>query len=47
MQKVTGEAAEDRKGKVFRCTDSALFKKPHAVTQELSIADETTELFRQ
>lgn len=46
MQEVRGKAAEDRVGKGFRSTDSALFQKPHAVTQELSIADETTELFR-
>lgn len=46
MQEVRGKADEDRVGKGFRNTDSALFQKPHAVTQELSIADETTELFR-
>lgn len=44
MQEVRGKAAEDRVGKGFRSTDSALFQKLHAVTQELSIADETTEL---
>lgn len=47
MQEVIRKATEDREGKGFRSTDSALFQKPHGVTQELSIADETTELFRQ
>lgn len=47
MQEVTGKTAEDREGKGFRSTDSALFQKPHAVTQESAIADKTTELLRQ
>lgn len=47
MQEATGKAGEDREARGFGSTDSALFQKPRAVTQESSIADETTELFRQ
>lgn len=46
-QEATGKAGEDREARGFGSTDSALFQKPRAVTQESSIADETAELFRQ
>lgn len=46
-QEATGKAGEDKEARGFGSTDSALFQKPRAVTQESSIADETTELFRQ